>query len=212
MLYGRYWVWFYTLWIFRLNIHNLHQKKSGCFDLNTTSCKKERFARSSTPFTSFWRKVLLSFPSEAIATSEKLIPMPKFAVSRSQGSMKQGGNPLSVDMSKTPWHVYSFATLSMGLGSTTFQMTICSNVSVHRSTVSATIKIWDTSKRWNTYAPMTRNQKEEKEQKRWKVTLFLEKPLTKIGQKLSNYGSRTGGERVGAALGFRSGLTEWIQQ
>ena len=35
------------------NIHNLHQKKSGCFDLNATSCKKERFARSSTPFTSF---------------------------------------------------------------------------------------------------------------------------------------------------------------
>ena len=23
--------------------------KSGCLDLNTTSCKKERFARSSTP-------------------------------------------------------------------------------------------------------------------------------------------------------------------
>ena len=44
--------------------------KSVCFDLNMTSCNKERFARSSTRFTSFWRRVLLSFPSEAIATSE----------------------------------------------------------------------------------------------------------------------------------------------
>ena len=188
-----------------------NQKKRGCFDLSTASCKN-RFARSWTRFTSFWRRVLLSFPSEVAATSEKLIPMPKFAGSRSQGNSKQDGNPLSVDTSKTPLHVYSFATPSMGLASITFPTTSPTHVFVHRSMVSATTKTWDTSKRWRPFARKRRKQSAEIRQKQWTVTLFLGKPLTKTGQKLKNYGSRTREEPAGAAHGFRSGLTEWRQQ
>ena len=181
--------------------------------MNVTSCKKERFARSSTRFTSFWRRVLLSFPSEAIATSEKLIPMPKFAGSRSQGSMKQGGNPLSVAHVKDSVACVFLCDTEHGLGQHYFpddnlQQCLCAQIYGERNYKD----LGYLQEVKHICTDDEKSEKEEKEQKQWIVTLFSEKPLTKIGQKLGIYGSRTGSERVGAALGFRSGLTESRQQ